>query len=90
MVNQAMKKKPARSASALGGTLIGFVVGLLVGLGVALAVAVYVTRVPIPRRLPDDPMNPSFNQWPRGDSFRSIDAGAFWAMNARSRSPSLS
>ncbi len=48
MVKQAMKKKPARSASALGGTLIGFVVGLLVGLGVALAVAVYVTRVPIP------------------------------------------
>ena len=48
MVKQAMKKKPAKSSSSLGGTLIGFVVGLLVGLGVALAVAVYVTRVPIP------------------------------------------
>jgi cell division protein FtsN len=48
MVNQAMKKKPAKTSSSLGGTLIGFVVGLLVGLGVALAVAVYVTRVPIP------------------------------------------
>ena len=48
MVKQAMKKKPARSSSSLGGTLIGFVVGLLVGLGIALAVAVYVTRVPIP------------------------------------------
>jgi len=43
-----MKKKPAKTSSSLGGTLIGFVVGLLVGLGVALAVAVYVTRVPIP------------------------------------------
>lgn len=48
MVKQAMKKKPAKSTSSLGGTLIGFVVGLLVGLGIALAVAVYVTRVPIP------------------------------------------
>jgi len=48
MVKQAMKKKPAKTSSSLGGTLIGFVVGLLVGLGVALAVAVYVTRVPIP------------------------------------------
>lgn len=48
MVKQAMKKKPAKTTSSLGGTLIGFVVGLLVGLGVALAVAVYVTRVPIP------------------------------------------
>ncbi len=48
MVKQAMKKKPAKSSSSLGGTLIGFVVGLLVGLGIALAVAVYVTRVPIP------------------------------------------
>ncbi len=48
MTKQAMKKKPAKTSSSLGGTLIGFVVGLLVGLGVALAVAVYVTRVPIP------------------------------------------
>ncbi len=48
MVKQAMKKKPAKTSSSLGGTLIGFVVGLLVGLGIALAVAVYVTRVPIP------------------------------------------
>jgi cell division protein FtsN len=48
MTKQAMKKKPAKTTSSLGGTLIGFVVGLLVGLGVALAVAVYVTRVPIP------------------------------------------
>lgn len=48
MTKQAMKKKPAKSRSSLGGTLIGLVVGLLVGLGIALAVAVYVTRVPIP------------------------------------------
>lgn len=48
MTKQAMKKKPAKSRSSLGGTLIGLVVGLLVGLGIALAVAVYITRVPIP------------------------------------------
>ena len=48
MTRQAMKKKPAKTRSSLGGTLIGLVVGLLVGLGIALAVAVYVTRVPIP------------------------------------------
>lgn len=48
MARQEMKKKPAKTSSSLGGTLIGFVVGLLVGLGAALAVAVYVTRVPIP------------------------------------------
>ena len=48
MTRQAMKKKPAKSRSSLGGTLIGLVVGLLVGLGSAPAVADYVTRVPIP------------------------------------------